>query len=66
MKTLLIRAQARNGFEIAMASLALLYLLLFAGIPLLYNVVLSFQNVDLMSPAFLVPAVRGDCATTLT
>ena len=59
MKTLMIRAQARNSFEIAMASLALLYLLLFAGVPLVYNVVLSFQNVDLMSPAFLVRPFAG-------
>ncbi len=59
MKTLMIRAQARNSFEIAMASLALLYLLLFAGVPLVYNVVLSFQNVDLMSPAFLARPFAG-------
>ena len=39
---------ARNRFEIAMGSFALLYLLLFSGVPLVYNVVLSFQQVDLM------------------
>ena len=59
MKTWLGRAQGRNGFEITMASLALLYLLLLAGIPLLYNVVLSFQQVDLMSPAFFVRPFVG-------
>ncbi|CAM2157679.1 Sugar ABC transporter permease [Pararobbsia alpina] len=50
---------SRNRFEIAMGSLALLYLLLFAGIPLIYNVVLSFQQVDLMSPAFFVRPFVG-------
>ncbi|HTJ95737.1 MAG TPA: sugar ABC transporter permease [Pararobbsia sp.] len=50
---------ARHRFEIAMASLALLYLLLFAGMPLVYNVVLSFQQVDLMSPAFFVRPFVG-------
>lgn len=59
MKTWFRRAQGRNGFEITMASLALLYLLLFAGIPLLYNVVLSFQQVDLMSPASFVRPFAG-------
>ncbi len=59
MNKLLSRMQGRNGFEIAMASLALLYLLLFAGIPLVYNLALSFQQVDLMSPAFLVRPFAG-------
>lgn len=59
MNKLLSRVQGRNGFEIAMASLALLYLLLFAGIPLVYNLALSFQQVDLMSPAFLVRPFAG-------
>ena len=61
MNKLLSRVQGvhRNGFEVAMASLALLYLLLFAGIPLVYNLALSFQQVDLMSPAFLVRPFAG-------
>lgn len=42
-----------------MGSLALLYLLLFSGVPLLYNVVLSFQQVDLMSSAFFVRPFVG-------
>ena len=50
---------ARNRFEIAMGSFALLYLLLFSGVPLVYNVVLSFQQVDLMSPAFFVRPFVG-------
>src|SRR5580698_3553507 len=51
--------RGRHGFEVAMASLALLYLFLFAGVPLIYNVVLSFQQVDLMTPAFLVRPFAG-------
>lgn len=47
------------GFEVALASLALLYLFCFAGLPLLYNVLLSFQQVDLMSPALLLRPFVG-------
>src|ERR1700733_4879973 len=51
--------QRRRGFEIAMLSPALIYLFLFAGFPLIYNVVLSFQQVDLMSTAFLARPFVG-------
>jgi|HubBroStandDraft_5_1064220.scaffolds.fasta_scaffold114876_2 multiple sugar transport system permease protein len=53
------RRQRRRGFEIAMLSPALIYLFLLAGLPLIYNVVLSFQQVDLMSTAFLVRPFVG-------
>ncbi|WP_333834891.1 carbohydrate ABC transporter permease [Rubrimonas sp.] len=37
------------GFDVALLCAALLYLLLAAGIPIAYNVVLSFQRVDIFS-----------------
>ncbi|GAB7127832.1 carbohydrate ABC transporter permease [Amantichitinum ursilacus] len=59
MNKLLSRFPRENGFEITLAGFALLYLLLFAGLPLLYNIVLSFQQVDLMEPATLLRPFAG-------
>ena len=48
----------RGGFEVLLAALALAYLVIFAGLPLLYNLVLSMQQVDLLGPdTFLRPFV---------
>jgi multiple sugar transport system permease protein len=52
------RVYDRGGFEVVLAGFALAYLILFAGLPLLYNIVLSVQEVDLLgSDAFLRPFV---------
>jgi multiple sugar transport system permease protein len=59
MKTLLCRFPRANTFEISLAVFALLYLLVFAGLPLIYNIVLSFQQVDLMAPATLLRPFVG-------
>jgi multiple sugar transport system permease protein len=37
------------GFDVLLLGGALLYLVLFAGLPLIYNVVISFQTVDVFS-----------------
>ncbi|RVT81797.1 sugar ABC transporter permease [Rhodobacteraceae bacterium CCMM004] len=37
------------GFDTLLVIVALTYLLLFAGLPLIYNVVISFQHVDIFS-----------------
>ena len=50
------RLRERGGFEVLLAAFALAYLLLFAGLPLLYNIVLSLQQVDLLgSDSFIRP-----------
>ncbi len=59
MKKFLSHFEQRSGFEIALAVFALLYLLIFAGLPLLYNIMLSFQQVDLMEPATLLRPFAG-------
>src|SRR5512146_1169399 len=52
------RAYRRGGFEVAIAGFALLYLFVFAGLPLIYNIVLSVQQVDLLgSDSFVRPFV---------
>lgn len=39
-----------RGFERALLTLALAYLLVFAGLPLLYNLLMSFQQIDALDP----------------
>lgn len=52
------RIYDRGGFEVVLAAFALAYLLLFAGLPLIYNIVLSVQQVDLFgSESFIRPFV---------
>jgi multiple sugar transport system permease protein len=52
------RIHERGGFEVALAGFALAYLMLFAGLPLLYNILLSLQQVDLLgSDSFIRPFV---------
>ncbi|MDR3429980.1 MULTISPECIES: carbohydrate ABC transporter permease [Silvimonas] len=59
MNKLFARFPKESGFEITLAVFALAYLLVFAGLPLLYNIVLSFQQVDLMEPATLLRPFAG-------
>ncbi|WP_322049213.1 sugar ABC transporter permease [Paraburkholderia sp. J67] len=56
---LLRRFPRAHAFELSLAVFALLYLLVFAGLPLVYNIVLSFQQVDLMAPATLLRPFAG-------
>ena len=47
------------GFDTMLVLFALLYLFLFAGMPLIYNIVISFQSVDVFSLGSLVHPVVG-------
>lgn len=47
------------GFDTMLVIFALLYLFLFAGLPLIYNIVISFQSVDVFSLGSLVHPVVG-------
>lgn len=47
------------GFDTMLVLFALLYLFLFAGLPLIYNIVISFQSVDVFSLGSLVHPVVG-------
>ncbi|HVY21146.1 MAG TPA: sugar ABC transporter permease [Bauldia sp.] len=48
-----------SGFDIALVSVPLVFLLALAGAPLLYNVVMSFQDVDMFSLASFVRPWAG-------
>lgn len=43
----------RSGFEIALALLSVIYLMLFAGLPFFFNIVMSMQKVEMMNLASL-------------
>lgn len=47
------------GFDTMLILLALAYLLVFAGLPLIYNVVISFQRVDIFSLGTLFHPAAG-------
>ncbi|MGD1888038.1 MAG: carbohydrate ABC transporter permease [Cohaesibacteraceae bacterium] len=47
------------GFDTMLVLFALLYLFFFAGLPLIYNIVISFQSVDVFSLGSLVHPVVG-------
>jgi multiple sugar transport system permease protein len=47
------------GFDTALVILALSYLLVFAGLPLIYNVIISFQRVDVFSLGTLMHPPAG-------
>ena len=47
------------GFDTLLIGFALLYLLAFAGLPLLYNVIISFQQVDVFSLGTLLHPSAG-------
>lgn len=48
-----------NGFEAALALAAIAYLLVFSAFPLIYNLVMSFQQVDMFSLASFDRPFRG-------
>jgi multiple sugar transport system permease protein len=47
------------GFDIALMAAGLLFLILLAGLPLLYNVLMSFQQVDMFSLGVLIRPWAG-------
>ncbi|OHV76898.1 carbohydrate ABC transporter permease [Rhizobium sp. LCM 4573] len=49
MKRVLSSITDGRGFDIALVALPLAFLLLLSGLPLLYNVLMSFQEVDMFS-----------------
>jgi multiple sugar transport system permease protein len=58
MKRLLSSIRDGNGFDIVLVAFPLGFLFLMAGLPLLYNILMSFQEVDMFSlGTFLRPFV---------
>ncbi len=58
MKRLLLSISDGRGFDIALVSVPLTFLFMMAGLPLAYNIVMSFQEVDMFSlGTFLRPFV---------
>ena len=49
MKKLLSSISDGRGFDIALVAFPLAFLFVMAGLPLLYNIVMSFQEVDMFS-----------------
>lgn len=49
----------RSGFEIILALLSITYLLLFAGIPFLFNILMSMQKVEMMNLASIAKPFVG-------
>jgi multiple sugar transport system permease protein len=49
MKRLLLSISDGRGFDIALVSVPLIFLFMMAGLPLAYNIVMSFQEVDMFS-----------------
>jgi multiple sugar transport system permease protein len=49
MKRILSSFRDGRGFDIALVAFSLGFLLLMSGLPLIYNVVMSFQEVDMFS-----------------
>ena len=47
------------GFDFALIGLALLFLLVFAGMPLIYNILMSFQQVDMFTLNALIRPFIG-------
>lgn len=47
------------GLDVLLVSIALVYLIAFAGLPILYNVILSFQRVDMFSLGSLFHELTG-------
>ena len=63
--SMMSRLPRAHAFEVSLAVFALLYLLVFAGLPLIYNIVLSFQQVDLMAHVLEVGPEQQDMLTTM-
>ena len=54
MKRILASVMDGKGFDIGLVLLPLAFLLVLSGLPLVYNVVMSFQEVDMFSLAINV------------
>ena len=59
MSALLRSLRDGRGFDVALAALALAYLLVFSAFPLVYNVAMSFQEVDMFSLGDLIRPFVG-------
>ena len=61
MKRLLSSIRDGRGFDVVLVAFPLGFLFLMAGLPLLYNVLMSFQEVDMFSlGSFIRPLVGFD------
>ncbi len=59
MRTVLKSVRDGVGFDILLAAIAFLFLLALAGLPLIYNVFMSFQQVDMFNLGSLVRPFVG-------
>lgn len=59
MKRIISSITDGRGFDIALVALPLLFLFALAGLPLVYNVVMSFQEVDMFSLGTFVRPFAG-------
>ncbi len=59
MKRLISTVIDGRGFDIVLVGLPMLFLITFSGLPLLYNVLMSFQEVDMFSLGSLVRPFVG-------
>lgn len=59
MKRLISSITDGRGFDIALVTLPLLFLFALAGLPLIYNIVMSFQEVDMFSLGTFVRPFAG-------
>lgn len=59
MRRLLGSVRDGTGFDVVLVSAALVYLVLLAGLPLAYNVLISFQEVDVFSLGRLMHSFVG-------
>jgi len=78
MKRLIASVVDGKGFDLLLVGIPLLFLILFSGLPLVYNIFMSFQEVDLFSlgqfgapllgwtitvPCWLNPSSGQSCGT---
>lgn len=59
MNRMIARFRDGSGFEVALVMLALAYLFVFAALPILYTVVMSFQKIDMFTLGTLVRPFVG-------
>lgn len=61
MRAFLASLRDGRGFDISLISIAMIFLLLFCGVPLVYNAIMSFQEVDIFNlNTFIRPWVGFD------
>lgn len=61
MRTLFSSLRDGKGFDISLVGVAMIFLILFSGVPLIYNAIMSFQEVDIFNlGTFIRPWVGFD------